>query len=62
MLAYFDGLGWTIQDPPKYYMVKCPCPLRHKRWIHLTPSNPRYANECIAWAQRCECSQEGWSA
>jgi hypothetical protein len=56
VLREFDKLGWRVEDPPKYYTVKCPCPKKHLRHVHLTPSNPNYANEVIAWLKRCDCS------
>ena len=54
LLGEFHEAGWTIEDPPKYYRVKCPCGL-HQRWIHLTPSNPQYAKNALAWLYRQSC-------
>jgi hypothetical protein len=56
VLREFDKLGWRIEDPPKYYTVKCPCPKQHMKHVHLTPSNPNYANDVRAWLKRCDCS------
>jgi hypothetical protein len=58
VLERFHQAGWRIEDPPKYYTVKCPCGL-HQRWIHLTPSNPRYGRQAINWLQRQPCYHEG---
>jgi hypothetical protein len=58
VLREFDSRGWRIENPPTYYAVKCPCPKQHMRYVHLTPSNPRYANEVLNWLRRCECSRE----
>ena len=57
LLVEFDALGWRVEDPPKYYTVKCPCGA-HKRSIHLTPSDPRYAQNARQWMQRQDCSPQ----
>jgi hypothetical protein len=56
VLNHFHQAGWTILDPPTYYAVRCPCGL-HKRWIHLTPSDPNYGKRALAWLQRQPCYQ-----
>lgn len=55
LLAEFDEAGWRIIDPPTYYKVYCPCPLKHKRTVHLTPSNPKYILETRLWLHRQPC-------
>ena len=57
LLGEFHAAGWTITDPPKYYTVKCPCG-SHMRWIHLTPSNPNYAQDALHWLRRQTCYKE----
>ena len=54
LLREFHHAGWRIENPPTYYRVKCPCG-QHKRMIHLTPSNPRYAANVRAWLNRQHC-------
>jgi hypothetical protein len=54
VLQEYDKHGWTIENPPKYYTVKCPCGA-HMRWIHLTPSGRGYGKNALAWAQRQPC-------
>ncbi|RBP66452.1 hypothetical protein DFO66_103402 [Brevibacterium sanguinis] len=56
VLQQFHDAGWSIEDPPKYYTVKCPCGY-HMRQIHLTPSNRHYANQALKWMNRQECMQ-----
>ena len=58
VLEEFARHGWRIENPPRYYTVKCPCPDRHMRQIHLTPSNPRYANNALAWLRSLPCYRE----
>jgi hypothetical protein len=55
-LQQIAELGWRIEDPPKYYTVKCPCG-DHQRQVHLTPSNPYYFRQAVRWAQKV-CSAE----
>ena len=59
VLEEFAAHGWRIDDPPKYYRLRCTCG-RHSRWLHLTPSNPRYGQEALQWAKRtCPKWKEG---
>lgn len=54
LLGEFHEAGWKIEDPPKYYRVKCPCGL-HQRSIHLTPSDPNYVRNALRWLRRQTC-------
>lgn len=54
VLREYDQCGWRIEDPPKYYRVKCPCG-KHQRSVHLTPSGPDYAKNLRAWLHRQAC-------
>ena len=54
LLGEFHEADWRIYDPPTYYQVLCPCGL-HKRWIHLTPSDPNYAKNALRWLYRQPC-------
>ncbi|WP_073381142.1 hypothetical protein [Nocardiopsis flavescens] len=56
-LEELDAMGWKIENPPKYYTVKCPCG-SHARSVHLTPSNPGYFQESVRWAKRQTCMNE----
>jgi hypothetical protein len=57
VLLQYHLHGWKIEDPPKYYTVKCPCG-EHMRWIHLTPSGPNYGKNALMWGKRKPCWQE----
>ena len=59
VLQEFHEAGWRIEDPPTYYQVKCPCAGKHKRSVHLTPSNPNYAKDTRRWLYRQPCYQRG---
>lgn len=54
LLQAFADAGWEVLDPPTYYTVRCPCGA-HQRWIHLTPSGSRYAQNALAWLHRQPC-------
>lgn len=58
LLGEFHDAGWRIIDPPRYYTVRCPCG-RHQRSIHLTPSDPKYAQNALRWLYRQQCYPEG---
>ncbi|GAA4855589.1 hypothetical protein [Saccharopolyspora cebuensis] len=61
VLEIFHQNGWRVEDPPKYYRVKCPCG-DHQRSIHLTPSNPKYGEQALGWLYRQVCTpNEGGS-
>ncbi|MBA8829702.1 hypothetical protein FB555_001818 [Alpinimonas psychrophila] len=55
LLLALDQSGWYILDPPTYYKALCPCPLRHRTTIHLSPSNPRYAKEKLRYLVSTTC-------
>lgn len=54
VLQKFHEADWRVVNPPKYYKVECDCGV-HYRWIHKTPSNPRYCNEALQWLSRQPC-------
>lgn len=56
-LEAFDTLGWRIEDPPKYYSVKCPCG-DHMTHVHLSPSNPKHFQERLRYGKRQSCMKE----
>ncbi|RCW43117.1 hypothetical protein DFQ14_1074 [Halopolyspora algeriensis] len=56
VLEVYDQHGWRVEDPPKYYRVKCPCG-DHQRSIHLTPSNPNYGKQALQWLYRQPCTE-----
>jgi hypothetical protein len=56
VLATFAAAGWRVDDPPKYYRVRCPRACgQHQRWIHLTPSDPNYGSHALHWLYRQPC-------
>jgi hypothetical protein len=57
VLEHFHQAGWRVIDQSRYYKVRCPCGL-HQRSIHLTPSDPNYGKNALAWLQRQPCYRE----
>lgn len=49
--------GWRVERRT-YYMVWCRCAERHKKVVHLTPSDPRYVRNLRAWFARQSCWKE----
>ena len=51
-----EARGWRV-DRAKggYFKVKCGCEERHMRTVHLTPSDPSYGKNLLAWLARCSC-------
>ena len=55
MLVDAEAHGWTVTPGPKYWKLFCTCPGKHKKWVHLTPSNPNYVNNLASWLKRQSC-------
>jgi hypothetical protein len=54
LLREFHEADWRVLNPPTYYQVKCPCG-KHRRSIHLSPSDPNYARNAQAYLHRQDC-------
>ena len=53
-----DAQGWKVTRGKKYFMMKCPCPEKHKKTVKLSPSNPNYGRELLQWLERYTCWKE----
>jgi hypothetical protein len=44
VLRSAEQQGWRVEGGHrgKYYKLKCPCPEKHMKTMHLTPSDPNY--------------------
>ena len=58
LLFRFHKQDWTIFDPPTYYKTYCACIDKHKKMIHLTPSDPNYGKNQAKWLERQTCYSE----
>lgn len=48
--------GWQVVTSGKGYpKLRCPCPLKHYRSVHLTPSDANYRRNLEAWLKRQPC-------
>lgn len=54
LLAEAESKGWRVDKGSKYFRLRCPCK-NHMTWVHLTPSNPRYAQERRQYLQGTGC-------
>ncbi|MFZ0186293.1 MAG: hypothetical protein WAL72_05020 [Streptosporangiaceae bacterium] len=46
---------WTVEKGKRYYKMLCPCPGKHRKTMHLTPSDPRYELNLRKWLERQPC-------
>jgi hypothetical protein len=52
-----EAVGWQVTKARKYFALWCPCG-EHKKWVHLTPSDPRYERNLRKWLKRQPCWRE----
>ena len=51
--------GWRAEKGSKYFELLCPKKCgKHYRWVHLTPSDPRYGLNLRKWLERQPCWKE----
>lgn len=55
VLRQAERLGWIVVRGKTYYKLKCGCPLKHARTMHITPSNPHYRLNWLKQTQRATC-------
>lgn len=47
--------GWRVERRKRYYKMFCPCPGKHMKTMHLTPSDPLYELNLRKWLERQPC-------
>ncbi|WP_030166404.1 hypothetical protein [Spirillospora albida] len=47
--------GWTVLRGKRYWKLRCPCPMKHKKSMSLTPSNPNYVKNLLGELRRATC-------
>jgi len=48
--------GWRVfRSPRGYWKMYFPCPDKHKKTMHLTPSDPRYVLHLLGELRRATC-------
>lgn len=54
LLSELESARWRIARA-RYYKAKCPCPEKHMKIIHITPSSPHYLKNLISYLERETC-------
>lgn len=49
---------WRVSKGKKYFKLWCACEAKHRRTVHLTPSDPHYERNLRQWLERQPC----WNA
>ena len=52
-----EAQGWRIKDK-NYFKMYCPCPGKHLKSVHLTPSDPNYLRNLLKKLLRDTCWKE----
>lgn len=55
LLRDLESQGWRVIKGSRYLTALCPCPEKHRKTIHLTPSNPRYLINLRGQLRRATC-------
>lgn len=51
-----ENNNWRVtKGKAGYFKLWCPCPGKHRKTVHLTPSDPRYERNLRAWLNRLPC-------
>ncbi len=58
LLQEAESRGWRVTRDKKYFKLWCPCPGKHRKTVHLTPSDPNYERNLRAWLKRQPCWDE----
>ncbi len=58
VLRWGEAQGWRVVRAKGYYKMYCPCSERHKKTVHLSPSNPRYRRNLLQFLRRETCWRE----
>lgn len=54
-----EAQGWRVTKGSAYYRMFCPCPDKHYKWVHLTPSSSRYLLKLKGYLKTATCWKEG---
>ena len=55
VLRMVESRNWRVERGKNYFKIRCPCPEKHMRWVHLTPSGTNYETDLRHWLRRCSC-------
>lgn len=55
LLAEAEGRRWRVTKGKKYFKMWCPCPLKCKKTVRLTPSGVNYEKNLRMHLARSTC-------
>ena len=55
VLKEAQNQGWRVERRSKYYKMLCPCPDKHWKTVHLTPSGRNYVLNLVGQLRRATC-------
>jgi hypothetical protein len=55
VLQSAERQGWKVDKGKGYFRMLCPCGELHKKWVHLTPSDPNYEKRLRAVLKARTC-------
>jgi hypothetical protein len=58
VLKEAESQNWIVTKGKKYFKMKCPCPDKHSKTVHLSPSDPKYRKNLLAQLLRATCWKE----
>jgi hypothetical protein len=58
VLQEAEEKGWRVTRGKGYFKMFCPCPDKHRRWVHLSPSTRNYEKHLRQWLQHYTCWEE----
>jgi hypothetical protein len=59
LLRSGEAQGWNVTKGSGYFRMFCTCGDGHYKWVHLTPSNPRYERNLRSYLRSRTCWKEG---
>lgn len=57
VLRSAERQGWTVTKGT-YFKMRCPCPSKHMKTVHLSPSSSNYLKNLVGQLRRATCWRE----
>lgn len=58
VLKAAESQKWIVIKASKYFKMRCPCPDKHQKIVHISPSNPMYLKNLLGQLLRATCWKE----
>lgn len=55
VLLEAEQKGWRVTRGKRYFMMWCPCVVKHKKTVRLTPSGRNYKRNLLGELKRSTC-------